>query len=109
MNLRRSHGFCLFAAPVAMFFISARPAAAQSQNDYTLNAMQDEMNRSVSRLQVPGQDKPFYIEYRILDLDIRSVTASFGTLLTSSHTRVRQMDVNVRVGDYQLEIGRAHV
>lgn len=103
MNLRRSHGFCLFAAPVAMFFISARPAAAQSQNDYTLNAMQDEMNRSVSRLQVPGQDKPFYIEYRILDLDIRSVTASFGTLLTSSHTRVRQMDVNVRVGDYQLD------
>lgn len=103
MKLPRSARLWLILAPAALCLAFARPAVAQNDNDHTLEAMQDEMNRSVARLQVPGQQKPFYIEYRILDLDIRSITASFGTLLSSTHTRVRQMDVNVRVGDYQLD------
>jgi hypothetical protein len=102
ISLRIARNWFLLA-PAALSFVLARPAAAQNDKDHTLEAMQDEMNRSVSRLQVPGQQKPFYIEYRILDLDIRGITASFGTLISSTHTRVRQMDVNVRVGDYQLD------
>lgn len=103
MISRRIVRLWLSIGPAALSLALARPVAAQSDNDHTLEAMQDEMNRSVSRLQVPGQQKPFYIEYRILDLDIRGITASFGTLISSTHTRVRQMDVNVRVGDYQLD------
>ncbi|HEV2298166.1 MAG TPA: metallopeptidase TldD-related protein [Candidatus Acidoferrales bacterium] len=103
MNSRRTVRFQFLAATAAISLFFVRPAAAQADNDHTLEAMQDEMNRSVSRLQVPGQQKPFYIEYRILDLDVRSITASFGTLTSSTHTRFRQMDVNVRVGDYQLD------
>ncbi|HEV2489472.1 MAG TPA: metallopeptidase TldD-related protein [Candidatus Acidoferrales bacterium] len=90
-------------AMAALSLAFARPVVAQNDNDHTLEAMQDEMNRSVSRLQVPGQQKPFYIEYRILDVDIRSITASFGTLISSTQTRNRFMAVNVRVGDYQLD------
>jgi hypothetical protein len=65
--------------------------------------MHDEMERSRARLQLPGVDRPFYIEYRLLDLDIRNVTASFGTLVDTSTTRIRNMAVNVRVGDYHLD------
>ena len=54
-------------------------------------------------LQLPGVDKPFYIEYRLLDLDVRTVTASFGALVSSSTTRNRFMSVDVRVGDYHLD------
>ena len=52
---------------------------------------------------LPGVDKPFYIEYRLLDVDIRSVTASFGALLSSDVSRSRFMSVDVRVGDYHLD------
>src|SRR6185437_2282319 len=76
------------------------PGAAAAQapvpagdTDQTLRAMHDEMARSVSRLQIEGQQKPFYIEYRLVDLDIRAVSASFGALVS----------VNVRVGDYHLD------
>lgn len=61
------------------------------------------MARSVSRLQIEGQQKPFYIEYRLLDLDIRAVTASFGALVSSDTARSRYMTVNLRVGDYHLD------
>ena len=73
------------------------------ENDKTLQAMRDELERSRTRLQIPGVEKPFYIEYRLLDVDIRSVTASFGALLASDTQRSRFMSVDVRVGNYHLD------
>jgi TldD protein len=78
------------------------PVSAR-ETDKTLHAMHDELERSLTRLRIPGMDKPFYIEYRLLDLDIRNVTASFGALVSSSTTRSRFMSVDVRVGDYHLD------
>ncbi len=72
-------------------------------NDKTLQAMRDELERSRTRLQLPGVEKPFYIEYRLLDVDVRSVTASFGALLASDTERSRFMSVDVRVGDHHLD------
>ena len=63
-------------------------AGAQSETqppqdkDQTLHAMRDEMARSKTRLEIniPGTNqpvKPYYIEYRLLDLDVREVVAQF--------------------------------
>jgi predicted Zn-dependent protease len=65
--------------------------------------MHDEIERARTRLQLPGVQKPFYIEYRLMDLDVRAVNASFGSLINSSTTRNRFMSVDVRVGDYHLD------
>jgi TldD protein len=80
---------------------AAGPQAAD--NDQTLRAMHDEMERNRSRLQLPGVDKPFYLEYRLLDLDVRSVTATFGDIVSSTTTRNRIMSVDARIGDYHLD------
>ena len=71
--------------------------------DKTLAALHDELQRSKDRLALPGQQRPYYIEYRLLDLDERMVSAEFGALLTTSTTRNRFMSVDVRVGDYKLD------
>jgi TldD protein len=91
--------------PAIAVAAGARPQAPvpASESDQTLHAMHDEMERARTRLQLPGVDKPFYIEYRLLDLDVRSVTSSFGSLVASSTTRNRFMSVDVRVGDYHLD------
>ena len=78
-------------------------AAIPDDNDQTLRAMHDELERSRNRLQLEGVEKPFYIEYRLLDLDIRTVTASFGALVSSNTTRGRFMSVDVRLGNYHLD------
>jgi predicted Zn-dependent protease len=87
--------------------VSAR-AQAPNDNDHTLQAMRDEMARSKSRLElkIPGSaqpQRPYYLEYRLLDLDVREVVAEFGALLSSTHSRNRFMDVEARVGDYKLD------
>src|SRR5215475_2855764 len=92
---------------VSMPARAAQGAAAQD-NDQTLRAMRDEMARSKTRLElnIPGTNqpvRPYYIEYRLLDLDVREVVGQFGTLLSSSHTRNRFMDVEARLGNYKLD------
>jgi TldD protein len=80
------------------------PAIQQAaDNDQTLHAMHDEMERNRARLQLPGVEKPFYLEYRLLDVDVRAVTASFGNLVSSTTTRNRFMSVDARIGDYHLD------
>jgi TldD protein len=97
----------LAAAPAAGNRAAAVPSAQApvpaGETDQTLHAMHDEMARARARLVLTGVGKPFYIEYRLLDLDVRNVTASFGALVSSSTSRIRQMSVDVRVGDYHLD------
>jgi TldD protein len=93
---------------VALSFAMAGFAFAQQDNDHTLQAMRDEMARSKARLelQIPNADqpvKPYYIEYRLLDLDVREIVAEFGALLSSTHTRNRFMNVSARVGNNKLD------
>ena len=92
----------------ALSCTTASLALAQQDNDHTLQAMRDEMARSKARLElkIPSTDqpvRPYYIEYRLLDLDVREIVAEFGTLLSSTHTRNRFMNVAARVGNYKLD------
>jgi TldD protein len=83
-------------------------ATAPPDNDQTLKAMRDEMERAKTRLElkIPGTEqpvRPYYLEYRLLDLEVREVAAEFGTLLSSAHVRNRFMNVEARVGSYKLD------
>ena len=87
---------------------AAQEAQDANDNDQTLRAMRDEMARAKSRLElkIPGTDqpvRPYYFEYRLLDLDFREVSGEFGALLNSNHARSRFMDVEARVGNYKLD------
>lgn len=98
-----------FALVILALLAVPRPASPQAQRvapgdaDQTLRAMRDEMERSQQRLQIAGLERPYYIEYRLLDVDVRTVVASFGALISSTTARNRFMAVNVRVGDYALD------
>ncbi|HUO35974.1 MAG TPA: metallopeptidase TldD-related protein [Candidatus Acidoferrum sp.] len=93
------------SAPLYARAHRAAPPAQQQppDNDQTIHAMHDEMQRSMARLRLPGVDKPYFIEYRLLDLNIREITATFGGLVSSTTTNNRLMSVDVRVGDYHLD------
>jgi TldD protein len=87
-------------------FAPAAMAQAPADNDHTLQAMRDEMDRAKARLELkfPGTNepvRPYYIEYRLLDLDMREAVAQFGALMTNAHTRNRFMNVEARVGSYK--------
>ena len=112
MNRARMRMAFAVVLAVGAWFAPTRAQAAAAQdprdNDQTLRAMRDEMARSKTRLElkIPGTNqpvRPYYVEYRLLDLDVKEIVGQFGTLMTSTHTRQRFMDVEARVGTYKLD------
>ena len=98
--LMTSVGIIPAAFPPAAF------AEEKSDNDHTLQAMRDEMARAKDRLELkfPGTNepvKPYYLEYRLLDLEVREIVGEFGALMNTAHTRNRFMNVQARVGNYK--------
>jgi TldD protein len=99
-----------FAAVFLSLCVTPAVFASQApeDKDHTIQAMKDEMSRAKSRLElaIPPSNqpvRPYYIEYRLLDLDIREITGEFGALVSTGHSRTRQMTVSARVGDYKLD------
>ena len=88
----------IFAAPLA-----AQPTRADAEKDPVLAAMLQELDRSMSQLQLPGFQKPFFIQYRIVDVEDFETKASFGAGEGSQHNRARIARVTVRVGDYKTD------
>jgi TldD protein len=96
----------LFSLSVAPFAFAAQAPA--DEKDHTMQAMKDEMARATSRLELaipPANQpvRPYYVEYRLLDVEIREITGEFGALVSAGHNRMRLMTVGARVGDYKLD------
>ena len=77
------------------------PAKSDGKDDVVLSAMRAELERSKSQLKMEQVAAPYYIEYRIFDLDEYSAEASFGALRGDMRTRFRFLRVVVRIGDYK--------
>jgi predicted Zn-dependent protease len=98
---------------VALLSFCVAPCVFGSQapaddKDHTIQAMKDEMARAKSRLElaIPPSNqpvRPYYVEYRLLDVDIREMVGQFGALVSTGHNRMRLMNVGARVGDYKLD------
>ena len=70
------------------------------EEDPVLRAMQAELGRSKSQLKLEGVASPYYIDYRVFDIDGLTAQAAYGALRTNLRARVRFARVVVRVGDY---------
>src|SRR5271165_4937723 len=100
------------ATAIALAFIAAIPFAVSAQelklpaeaaSDPILRALQVELTRSKSQLKMDNVDAPFYIEYRVFDVEQFEASAAFGALRDQSHTRLRVLRAVVRLGDYKLD------
>ena len=101
-------GFC-FITRTAI----AQPTRADAEKDPVLAAMLTELDRSMSQLQLPDFAKPFFIQYRIEEVDDFSTKADFGSSEGSSRAHQRVVHMRRRApphsSGHQLEQGmRAH-
>ena len=81
----------------AIDYTAARKTAAA---DPLLNAMQAELERERSLLVLDGQERPYFIEYRLDDIASFDAVANYGAVARQGHQQQRVVRVEVRVGDY---------
>lgn len=83
--------------------IAAQQTRADAEKDPVLNAMLQEMDRSMADLQLKGFAKPFFIQYRVEDVDDFQTRAEFGASEGVSRTHQRIARVTVRIGDHKTD------
>jgi TldD protein len=76
-------------------------AHAAAKGDALIEALLAELERSKEHLKMDQVQAPYYIEYRVNDVEDFSAEAAFGALRENQHSHVRVLRVVVRVGDYQ--------
>src|SRR5262245_25546661 len=85
---------------LAVCLLMVPPVRAQ---DGVMQAMREELERSMDQLQLEGMNKPYFISYTIEDLRNLQVSASFGSIVTTDESVQRSLQVEVRVGNYDLD------
>ena len=100
MKLVPRLAFLLVALAPAPFQAAEAP---KDQRLVLLDALKQELVRSKEKLKLPGEDPPYYIRYVIREYDDYDLSARFGALQEDSYQNVRQVSVEVRVGDYHFD------
>jgi len=83
--------------------VSAGQSTAPASADQVMKAMNDELNRSIVELKLNNLDKPYFIQYVVLDEDEFAARATFGALTQSSPSKQRLIYTQVRVGSYDFD------
>jgi TldD protein len=96
-----SSSFAILALVFAAGLASAG-RADQTPTPAVMTALQDELDRSMTALS--SSDPPVYfISYTVADRQFSEVSGSNGAVLTSTESRARWLEVQTRVGNYQLD------
>jgi TldD protein len=96
-------GLC-FAALLGTITVTNRASAESSSqgNDPLLRAMQQELDREKA-LMLPGMQRPYFIEYRLDDINTYEAVANYGALTQEVGNHQRIVRVTVRIGDYAVD------
>ena len=105
LPVRGPHRFStllLAGAALLCLVTTGHSAPVQAPQSPILTAMQDELGRSMAALSKP--DPPaYYISYTVTDQQRAEVMGSNGALLASQDAHSRWLEVQVRVGSYELD------
>jgi microcin-processing metallopeptidase PmbA/TldD-like protein len=110
MRLQPVRSALVTAAMAVLFLTSAFTLRAQEKraggdgaSDPVLRALQAELARSKAQLKMDNVGAPFYIEYRVFDVEQFEASAAFGALREQNRSRLRFLRALVRIGDYKVD------
>jgi TldD protein len=103
MNTRKNVLLGTAGLAVLACLSSARTLAAAakpSADNILLESMDAELHRAMSSLGSadPAQPKPYFVSYAVSDADNISIAAQYGAITSSTESRRRMADVQVRLG-----------
>ena len=88
-----------------LIFIAATLPSASAQEktgNILIDAMSDELQRSMQELSLPPFEKPFFMMYGIQDQSVHNISATLGSLAHSTEIRNRfRTNSRVLVGSYE--------
>lgn len=88
---------------VCLAFSFVVSIVGQEAEDVLVNALKEELARSLSELQLEDEPKPYFISYAVNESRSTSVTAVLGAITAENSLVQRLLSVSIRVGDASLD------
>ena len=98
-RLRAAFGLASILFATASVTFAATPLDS-AKDDPVLHAMQAELDREQAQLQLPGMQRPYFMEYRLDDFATYEAVANYGALVREESGHQRIVRVTVRIGNY---------
>ncbi len=118
-TMRRRIGHAGTAAALALLALPGRAAAAPKERttdaradestrsraitDEVLDAVAAEMERSLSGLRIEGAQMPYFLGYKLTEVEVNDAVASLGAITTQKERHFVNLEAHVHVGSYQFD------
>jgi hypothetical protein len=76
---------------------------SKAVTDEIVDAVAEEMNRAMTRLEIPGQPKLYSISYKITEVEVNDVAATLGATTSRRNRHFVNLEARARVGSKQLD------
>ncbi|MCP4443771.1 MAG: hypothetical protein GY811_00300 [Myxococcales bacterium] len=93
----------LAASPTANAKRMAPPPTAPASTSVTpeiLDAVGTELERAMSNMRIPGAPAPYFIGYKLTEVDVHDVVASLGSITDDQNRDSTSLEAHVHVGSY---------
>ena len=89
---------------LAILVLNCQPVlnAQTISDDIIFKAMNDELNRSITKLSIGKYPAPFFISYQLSDGQSLMIQSTLGALKSSNETPAHTQNIRLMVGDYAL-------
>jgi TldD protein len=78
---------------------------SKAVTDEIIDAIHEEMNRAMAKLEIPGAPKPYSIMYKITEVDVNDVSATLGQTTSRRNRHFVSVEARVRVGTKSFDNG----
>jgi TldD protein len=99
--MKRSIGWLVLLMSVGL--IPQTSAAQRTASSPVLQALEEEMKRAMTVLGKQGNPGPYFMGYEVNETATVDIQSSQGALQSSDRDKMRVLDVEVRVGDYDFD------
>jgi len=72
-------------------------------NNQVLDAVATEMERSMANLRIESADAPYFIGYKITEVEVNDAAASLGDVISDKERHFVNLEAHVHVGDYKFD------
>lgn len=87
---------------VPLIFFSLTLVLLGSDEQIVLSSLKKEISRFMDELK-EQQYPPYFIGYQVTDIQSLNIVGTFGNILTAKFEEKRYLDIDLRVGNYQLD------
>ena len=77
--------------------------ASKAVTPEVIDAIAEELGRASASLSIPGAPRPYFIAYKITEVDVQDVHASLGHITASKHRHFVELQARVHVGSYRID------